>query len=86
MVEQFVQDIDILLSRILKTPEIGISVLYALVLNSENNIIDVTLYQKIFNEFFLTDSKFLQQIESKSIDPSKGVILAKCVKFFKTYR
>lgn len=60
--------------------------LYALVLNSENNKIDETLYNKIFLDFFLTDSKFLQKIESKAVDPSKGVILAKCVKFFRTYK
>ena len=60
--------------------------LYALVLNSENNKIDETLYKKIFLDYFLSDKTVWHKLESKIINASKGVILAKCVRFLRTYR
>jgi len=74
------------MDRINQTPEIGISVLYALVLNSENNKIDESLYSSLVLNHFLIDDKFWRKVESKEIDASKGVILAKCIKFLRTYK
>ncbi len=42
-----------------KSPDIGISVLYALVLNSEYDRIDNELYQRIALDYLCKDEKFL---------------------------
>ena len=72
--------------QIYKSPDIGISVLYALVLNSEMDKIDQELYQKIALDYFCKDEKFIHQLQSKQLNPSKCVKLAKCMRFLRIYR
>jgi len=50
------------LERIDKNPEIAISILYTLVLNSENNQIDKNLYEKIVKEYILKSEGLLNAI------------------------
>ncbi len=60
--------------------------LYVLVLNSEEDLIDAELYNKIALEYFCKDEKFKEQLESGNFGASKSVLLGKCMRFLRIYR
>ena len=64
-------DIDILLSKNFEKPSIAIALLYILTLNSSQNCIDKTLFEKLMVDYLLSD-ECIQIMKKNSFDPSKA--------------
>lgn len=78
------KDIDIVLERNFKAPEVAIAILNCLTMNQQADCINSTLFQKLMLDYLLS-AECVEVMKQTSFDPTKGFQFAKILRYFQTY-